>query len=359
MSFYLARVDEIALYEEETFRPDIDTTFIEKFMFSPELVFIQKIDLGKTQLNLISSMKKFVSSKFDVKPKSDSILEICKPLVNAAYQLHPFVRRSRSLDKIDKNAQALRQALVSTKNPYELLFSDLPEICIGKKFDLTKSIDSKQINQFITVLDQLWSQLDEAYSRMLQTMKSNLLTLFDYDQVMTLKKIQSRCNKLLNYEGITNSFASRLLEGTTDEEAIEKMLTYISEKPLENWTDQDFSNAKLRLIDQVNEFKRVERLVATYNKSDKKSSFTAFKDSYLVDILISEGESFQNLTKLLDIDNIQQERVNAVALNSINKLPKDMSKDEKIAVAIQILKNIGDDEKKQMNLFQEVINDDS
>jgi len=103
----------------------------------------------------------------------------------------------------------------------------------------------------------------------------------------------------------------------------------------------------------------MERLVATYNKSDKKSSFTAFKDSYLVDILISEGENFQNLTKLLDIDNIQQERVNAVALNSINKLPKDMSKDEKIAVAIQILKNIGDDEKKQMNLFQEVINDDS
>ena len=32
-------------------------------------------------------------------------------------------------------------------------------------------------------------------------------------------------------------------------------------------------------------------------------------------------------------------------------------KDEKIAVAIQILKNIGDDEKKQMSLFQEVVSD--
>ena len=102
----------------------------------------------------------------------------------------------------------------------------------------------------------------------------------------------------------------------------------------------------------------MERLVATYNKSDKQSSFSAFKDSYLVDILISEGENFQNLTKLLDIDKVQKERVNTIALNSISKLPKDMTKDEKIAVAIQILKKIGDDEKKQMSLFQEVASDE-
>ena len=108
---------------------------------------------------------------------------------------------------------------------------------------------------------------------------------------------------------------------------MEKVLTYVSEKPLENWADPDFSNAKLKIIDHVNEFKRMERLVATYNKSDKQSSFSAFKDSYLVDILISEGENFQNLTKLLDIDKVQKERVNTIALNSISKLPKDMTKD--------------------------------
>ena len=159
-------------------------------------------------------------------------------------------------------------------------------------------------------------------------------------------------------DGITNTFSSRLLEGENDNETMEKVLTYVSEKPLENWADPDFSNAKLKLIDHVNEFKRMERLVATYNKSDKQSSFSAFKDSYLVDILISEGENFQNLTKLLDIDKVQKERVNTIALNSISKLPKDMTKDEKIAVAIQILKNIGDDEKKQMSLFQEVASDE-
>ena len=58
------------------------------------------------------------------------------------------------------------------------------------------------------------------------------------------------------------------------------------------------------------------------------------------------------------VDKVQKERVNTIALNSISKLPKDMTKDEKIAVAIQILKNIGDDEKKQMSLFQEVASDE-
>ena len=33
-------------------------------------------------------------------------------------------------------------------------------------------------------------------------------------------------------------------------------------------------------------------------------------------------KTFQNLTKLLDIDKVQKERVNTIALNSISKLQK-------------------------------------
>ena len=357
IAFYLSRMDEFALYEDDTFRPDIDETFIEKFMFSPEQIFIQKIELGESQEFLISSMRQYVSKTFKKEIKSNSVLEICKPLVNAAYQLHPFVRRSRSLDKIDKNTQSLRQALIGTKNPYELLFTDLPHVCLGKSFDLTKKIDNKKIEQFISVLAQLWSQLDLAYSKMITTMKSNLLTLFDYDPSSSLKKIQSRCNKLLNYEGITSTFAARLIEGSNDNESIEKMLTYISEKPLDSWNDQDFSNTKLRLVDHVNEFKRMERMIATYNKSDKKTSFKSFKDSYLVDILISEDADSKSLTRLLDISSEQQQRVKTIAINSLNKLPIDMTKDEKIAMAIEILKIIEDDEGKQMSLFKEAVSE--
>ena len=50
----------------------------------------------------------------------------------------------------------------------------------------------KEIDQFISILSQLWSQLDEAYEKMLNTMKSNLLTLFDYEMSSSLKKVQSR-----------------------------------------------------------------------------------------------------------------------------------------------------------------------
>ena len=159
MAFYLSRVDEFAIYEEDTFRPTIDETFIEKFMFSPELVFIQKIDLGKSQQYLITAMRNFTNNQFNLKIKSESVLDICKPLVSAAYHLHPYVRRTRSFDKVDKNAQSLRQALVSTKNPYDLLFSELPRICLGQPFDLNQNIDQKKIDQFI-----LWRPMNEKSS---------------------------------------------------------------------------------------------------------------------------------------------------------------------------------------------------
>ena len=358
ISFYLARIDEFAIYEENVFRPNIDEIFIEKMMFSPELVFIQKIDLDKKQELLISRTREFINENFNQKLISDSVLEICKPLVNAAYQLPAFVRRTRSLDKVDKNAQALRQALVSTKNPYELLFVELPNICLGENFDFDKKLDDKKIDQFISVLASLWSQLEHAYEKMLKSMNNNLIILFDYEKSTGgLKKIQARCNKLLNMEGINNTFAARLLEGTTEQETLEQVLTYVSEKPIDNWTDSDFSNAKLKLVDYVNEFKRMERLIATYNKSETTSSFTDFKNAYLVDIVISQDNQFKNMTKLLDLDAEQEKRIKTVAHSSIQKLPSDMSKDEKIAVAIEILKSIEDEKKEQLNLFEEVVSE--
>ena len=360
IAFYLARIDEFAIYEENVFRPNIDEIFIEKMMFSPELVFIQKIDLDKKQELLITRTREFVNQSFKQKITSDSVLEICKPLVNAAYQLPAFVRRTRSLDKVDKNAQALRQALVSTKNPYELLFTELPNICLGETFDFDKKLDDKKIDQFISVLSSLWAQLDNAYQKMIQSMNNNLITLFDYEKPTDgLKKIQSRCNKLLNMEGINNTFAARLLEGTTEQETLEQVLTYVSEKPIDNWTDSDFSNAKLKLVDYVNEFKRMERLIATYNKSETASTFTDFKNAYLVDIVISQDNQFKNMTKLLDLDADQEQRIKTVAHSSIQKLPSDMSKDEKIAVAIEILKSIEDETKEQLNLFEEVASENN
>ena len=210
----------------------------------------------------------------------------------------------------------------------------------------------------MSVLASLWSQLEHAYEKMLKSMNNNLIILFDYEKSTGgLKKIQARCNKLLNMEGINNTFAARLLEGTTEQETLEQVLTYVSEKPIDNWTDSDFSNAKLKLVDYVNEFKRMERLIATYNKSETTSSFTDFKNAYLVDIVISQDNQFKNMTKLLDLDTEQEKRIKTVAHSSIQKLPSDMSKDEKIAVAIEILKSIEDEKKEQLNLFEEVVSE--
>ena len=65
------------------------------------------------------------------------------------------------------------------------------------------------------------------------------------------------------------------------------------------------------------------------------------------------------MTKLLDLDADQEQRIKTVAHSSIKKLPSDMSKDEKIAVAIEILKSIEDETKEQLNLFEEAVSENN
>ena len=69
-------------------------------------------------------MKDFSSKTFKKKSIQIAFLKFVSHWLMLLTKLHPFVRRSRSLDN-DK-MQSLRQALITTKNPYELLFNDLP-----------------------------------------------------------------------------------------------------------------------------------------------------------------------------------------------------------------------------------------
>ena len=63
-----------------------------------------------------------------------------------------------------KRVLVLRDELLSTQNPYELLYKKIPEICGTED-------PKKLINEF----DKIYSQLDKVFDELLKNFKSQIL----------------------------------------------------------------------------------------------------------------------------------------------------------------------------------------
>ena len=64
-----------------------------------------------------------------------------------------WARKTRMFD--DKRVVMLRDELLSSRNPYQLLYNRLPEICLSKTID-AEGIKTSEIKNFIKEFDKLW-----------------------------------------------------------------------------------------------------------------------------------------------------------------------------------------------------------
>ena len=64
----------------------------------------------------------------------------------------------------------LRDELLTTQNPYELLYKKIPEIC-----------GTEDSNQLIKEFDKIWLQLDQVFEDMVDQFKQVILKVFKTD----------------------------------------------------------------------------------------------------------------------------------------------------------------------------------
>ena len=87
-----------------------------------------------------------------------------KPIVVKAYKLPNYARKTRNFK--DKRVLVLRDELLSTQNPYELLY---------KKFQ--KFVEQK-ILKLIQEFDKVYSQLNKVYENLIKDFKSKIIKFF-------------------------------------------------------------------------------------------------------------------------------------------------------------------------------------
>ena len=88
-------------------------------------------------------------------------LTVLKPLVLRAYNLPTFAKKTRAFK--NKRVMLLRDELLSTQNPYELLYKKIPDIC-----------GEKESQKLIKAFKSIFDELDKVYENMVSLMKLNI-----------------------------------------------------------------------------------------------------------------------------------------------------------------------------------------
>tara|TARA_B100000686_G_scaffold319002_1_gene369315 strand:- start:456 stop:3830 length:3375 start_codon:yes stop_codon:yes gene_type:complete len=322
--FYKINEGSFALYNiDESGRESLITEhtqqIVEKFYQLPEDIKIMHVKIEGEKQEVLNSFKYYVEQNYlKKKIKNPTPLNVLKPLVLRAYNLPTFAKKTRTFK--NKKVMMLRDELLSTQNPYELLYKKIPDIC-----------GEKDPDKLVSVFKSIFDELDQVYKNMIENMKKTILDVFKTDP--NISDIDFNTVKdWAEQVGENDPFSSRFKEFDSDEEWIEQIISYLLAKPANEWTDNDYNQAVLKVEDMVRHFIMSYRL---YNLRQKHS------DTKIIDIAIFEGKKPTRSSKFYKFDpknNSSVEKITTEVLSLLNR--EEISESEKGEIVLNVLKKI-------------------
>ena len=255
----MAYQDELALYLDGTFTPTIDKFFIDRLLQSPR-------DMGLQRFRISSERREVLKKIADVVARSlksedlESPLEIAKPLAKFAYHLHPWVKRTK---RLDKETIEIRDVLLGASDPNVLLFIDLPRAC-GLSEDIGEQTSPKVVDQVVKKLRNTIAILESAHARMLESLAETVSSSFGLGDLGQAELIDlgERGEHVAGLSGDLrlDAFSRRLAADQSRIEWLEGLGGLVANKPVRDWTDADLDRAKIELVGLVKRFERVEKI---------------------------------------------------------------------------------------------------
>jgi len=334
-SFYKANEDKYALYEKvnnqpESFITEFTEQIADKFCFLPNEIKIMFVQISGAKNKLLEQFKNYVEKELAIEnPIADvSPLSVLKPIVVKTYKMSGWARKTRRFK--DKRVLQLREQLLSSRNPYQLMYSDLPEICINKTL-ISENIADKDIADFIENFKILWGELNNAHKEMIREFKDTIVKVFKSDPNIAdinFDIIKKRAQLI----GDKDPFSEKVSRFKSDDEWIEHLAGYSIGKPVDEWVDQDFSRAQLNLEEMVRHFIMTDRLYTIREK---------YKDSKIVDIAIFEGKIQERASKFY-FSTDKKNNIIDETTKEIQKLmiSKNLSDTEKGEITLKVLKEL-------------------
>jgi hypothetical protein len=158
----IMKQDELALYEDEVFVPALRVEVLERLLRRPDTFALQSLEVSAEQRQALAELRRLIGSETGrtvSSPDGTRLVPVVRGLIQLVGQLPPYARRTT---RISVDARTVRDVLARAKDPYRLLFVDLPQ-ALGSKLD-----GDSGAREFADKLFGCIRELSRAYDVLLQ-----------------------------------------------------------------------------------------------------------------------------------------------------------------------------------------------
>jgi hypothetical protein len=232
------RAHELAVYEHGTFLHRFGPADFLRLTKAPATFEVQHCRVEGVRLEVFTELARaFSSAVCDRRP---NLLDVVQPLCQFAAQLPEYTRRSTSLSP---EAIAVRDSLLSAREPATMLFRDLPIACGFEAFNPDHASDAKGVHRFVKGLQLAIDELRGAYPDLLSRIITRVAEgsgsgRSGFDRA----RLAARAARvsLAAREPRLRTFALRLRDpGLSDETWAEALASFVVSKPPARWAPGD------------------------------------------------------------------------------------------------------------------------
>jgi energy-coupling factor transporter ATP-binding protein EcfA2 len=315
LGYLLSREEELALYYDGLYTPEIDDIFVDRLLQGEADVAVRWFEIKGIRKSTLLKLAEFVQTQFDQK-SNESALQIAKPLAKFMHSLKPWVKRTK---RLSPQTIQIRDMVLKANDPYKLLFDDLPPVCGGKDAAgdevMVKSLNTAT-NELRTAYDNLMAELKEAIFQHLS---------IEGSPEQKLEKAKKRAAAVINISGdfSLDAFARRLQQADGKNHWIESIASLAASKPPREWTDSDIDHAKAEMFELCSRFKRIEVYALTKAKQP---------GAYSVAMFMGDANEMHEYSSALQLTSDQKNRKHALH-HQLSKMLQSSDAEKEVCLA--------------------------
>lgn len=227
---------QIAIYEENTYIPQISTAICERLIKMPSRFKVQMFPVSNSNNYILHRYTKLFIP--DVDPNTISLVSAVQPLMRFVNRLPNYSLKTSRLGAV---TQKMRSVLVTAKNPQKLLVKDLPDI-FGFSFE-DDTLSQNDIESYFEKINLAILEIDASYENLLKRIFSELTQIFFLPEKISEARniIADRSLLLRKWVDDLNikSFLLRCSDQDLDDRKwLESLGAVLTNVPPKNWGDQ-------------------------------------------------------------------------------------------------------------------------
>lgn len=337
--------DDVSVYRDGTFLPTMGGEHFELLVKNPSRFTIKHFALAGIRLELFRELESVLrrpGARYAPEMRNTTLLGVVRPLVRFATSLRVITRKTK---RVSAEAQAVRDALLSSTEPDVLLFERLPLACGFQPFappstdreaDRTHSSDAasaQYAEAFRHALFRALRELEGHYDQALDRCRTQIHSTFGIrsDLLHLREDLRVRAQYLVGrvidhrLKGFVLAAANA---DSDDREWLESLVMIVADRPLETWLDDNTLTFEVHLSDVARRFANIEAL----QKESAREGREGF-DARRITVTNPDGEEVHRLVWIgRDERGFVEEKVREL-LGVVRSLPGEHQR-QAIAMAL-------------------------